>query len=170
MVKPIACMLMVVSLATFNGCSAADGSTSSGPMPTRGGPHEDDLQLAPDAPGHASKGPQPSEHATTDEPSDDQPKPMDSGRAHSVVVGAGMYAPRMINIQLGDSVEFNWQIGTHSVTSGFQCKADGMFASGVRPFPASYRVTFLRTGVFPFYSDPDCETMSGMITVIAPTS
>jgi plastocyanin len=170
MSKPIACVFVLVSLVSLQAC-AADGGTDtvSAKIAQRDGPRGDLLRPAPEA-NHAPTSQPPSAQATTDAPDDVPRTPVDSGRTTSVVVGAGSFSPRMINVHLGDTVEFNWQSGTHSVTSGFRCKADGMFASGMRPYPATYRVTFLRTGIFPFYSEPECETMAGMITVTAVSS
>ena len=172
MSKPIACVLMMVSLLSpaVGGCLAEDGSQATPPTPTREGPRGDVLAPARDDEGRAPSPPRAQEQATTAEPDDDHTPPRDTGRTASVMVGAGSYAPRTINVMLGDAVEFTWTTGTHTVTSGFRCKADGMFASGTRAYPASYRVTFLRTGIFPFYSDPECATMSGLIMVTAPTS
>ncbi|GAC1356336.1 MAG: hypothetical protein NVS3B10_07200 [Polyangiales bacterium] len=88
-----------------------------------------------------------------------------TGVVHTVTVDGAGFAPASLSIAYGDSVEFVWVGGEHSVTSGFGCNADGMFHSGVRPSPTNYRVTFLRAGLFPFFSEPECDAMKGMIIV-----
>ena len=98
----------------------------------------------------------------------DPPPPRATGVVHTVTLGGGTFAPRVVTIALGDTIDFVWADGTHSVASGFRCKVDGMFQSGLHPAPFSYRLTFLKPGVFPYFSEAECEEMTGMIVVKTP--
>lgn len=159
--------MMLLSLAPLEGCAVDGGPGDARLVATREGPRHGTLQPAPVEMDHPPESAPPSGTATADQPDDASSPPRETGQVYSVSVGPGSFSPAIINIHLGDAVEFTWETGRHSVTSGFLCKADGMFASGLRAYPASYRVTFLRTGVFPFFSDPECEEMAGLITVTA---
>lgn len=168
MLKPIACSFL--ALAMLDGCAVGDATPlEEAPVPMRDGPRQHAEVTAPGEAIHLPAGPRPSTDSTDDEPSN-APVATMTGRTHSISVGSGTFSPRVIDIQLGDTVEFIWTSGTNSVTSGFHCKADGMFTSATRVTPATYRVTFLRTGVFPFYSEPECSTMTGLIAVTTPAS
>jgi plastocyanin len=92
-------------------------------------------------------------------------KPQPTGVVHVVQVSDTGFAPRVMTIALGDTVQFDFVSDRQSVTSGFECLADGMFDSGVRERTQSYRVTFLRTGAFPFYSLGDCGELTGALLV-----
>ena len=97
---------------------------------------------------------------------DDQThRPTPTGVVHVIQVSNAGFAPLSVTIALGDTVEFDFASDRQSVTSGFACLADGMFDSGTRESGQSYRVTFLRTGPFPFYSVGDCEQNTGAVLV-----
>jgi plastocyanin len=104
--------------------------------------------------------------ATRDAPNEAPPAPPHpTGVIHRVEVSDTAYLPLSLSLSLGDSVDFVFTSGVHSVTSGFECRADGLFQSGPRESGTTYRVTFLRTGIFPFFSDDACDTMTGALLV-----
>lgn len=88
-----------------------------------------------------------------------------TGIVHQVAISDAGFEPQSVTLGLGDSVDFVWSVGRHSATSGFSCHFDGVFQSGPRSSPATYRVTFLRPGFFPFFSEDDCERMTGILLV-----
>jgi plastocyanin len=104
--------------------------------------------------------------ATRDTPGEAPPAPpRPTGIVHLVQVTDTGFSPLSLSLSLGDSVDFVFTASDHSVTSGFECHADGMFQSGRQGSGTTYRVTFLRTGVFPFFSDDACDTMTGALLV-----
>ena len=162
----IAAAAVFCSMFAVTACGpAATTDPPSDPAPTQHVPEIDPPAASPptDRWGTATS----SDDAAHDSPSIDATptKPHPTGVVHLVQVTDSGFSPPSMTLSLGDTVEFDFLSSSHSVTSGFACHADGMFESGRRDTGENYRVTFLRTGVFPFYSEDDCERMTGALFV-----
>jgi len=79
-------------------------------------------------------------------------------------------------IHVGDTVQWNWASGPHSVTSGTcepgggygsACTADGVWDSGVQNANFSYSRTFNQQGNFPYYCGIHRSMMLGVVIVQA---
>ena len=79
------------------------------------------------------------------------------------------FSPANITIAPGDTVIWYWpsMICTHSVTSGSNCKPDGLFDSGTHSAANyTYSRTFNSPGTFPYFSSTECDKGTvGQITV-----
>jgi len=96
-----------------------------------------------------------------------------------VTVGSGgfNFAPQGVNIQPGDTVQWNWAGIGHTVTSGPGCTVDGQFCSpsntncstaATSSTGATYSHAFPVSGVFPYFCRPHCIAgMVGSVTVAA---
>lgn len=61
---------------------------------------------------------------------------------HTVNLNAFSFSPALVNIEMGDTVRWNWVGGFHNVVSGVSVP-DGIFSSGSPvPAPAIFEVTF----------------------------
>jgi plastocyanin len=79
----------------------------------------------------------------------------DSGVAAATIhVGNFYYKPKTVSVKVGDTVEWIWDGGTHTVTSGTSCTKDGKFDSSVHS-TAKFRFThtFTEAGTFGFFCD-----------------
>jgi len=72
---------------------------------------------------------------------------------HTVSVTNFVYSPKTLTIKAGQTVEWVFKTGTHTVTSGGDCKKDGRFDSGVHKSPFTFRHTFEQTGTFEYFCD-----------------
>ena len=82
-------------------------------------------------------------------------------------------------IHVGDTVQWNWAGGPHSVTSGTcqpgggyygsDCAADGIWNSGVHSASDSFSHTFGQEGSFPYYCAIHGSMMIGVVFVQAAT-
>jgi plastocyanin len=79
-----------------------------------------------------------------------------SGATVTVHAGSYYYKPASVTIKVGDTVQWIWDGGTHSVTSGASCTADGKFDSGNHSAPYTYKRTFTEAGTFNYF----CKYMS----------
>ena len=78
-------------------------------------------------------------------------------------------------IQVGDTVQWVWQSGPHSTTSGTctgsgyygGCTPDGKWDSGVNNPPNMFSKTFSQTGTFNYYCSIHQSMMTGMVVVQA---
>ncbi len=67
-------------------------------------------------------------------------------------------------IKAGQSVTWAWARGSHSVTSGVCCTADGAWDSGVMS-PGSFTRTFPSAGTFPYFCSVHGAMMTGTVIV-----
>src|SRR5215470_10301302 len=107
------------------------------------------------------------------------PTPVPMSTTHMVMVGSeGLsFSPPSLTIQIGDTVQWSWSSGGHTVTSGSQCSPDGQFCSPsdsncASALPsnvgATYSHTFSAAGTFPYFCIPHCGFgMVGTIVVEA---
>jgi plastocyanin len=79
-----------------------------------------------------------------------------SGATVTVHAGSYYYKPASITIKVGDTVQWIWDGGTHSVTSGASCTPDGKFDSNNHSAPYTYKRTFTEAGTFAYH----CKYMS----------
>src|SRR5712691_2231229 len=73
-------------------------------------------------------------------------------------------------INEGDTVQWNWQSGTHSTTSGTcsgpgSCTASGIWDSTVLSAPNTFSFTFNNSGSFPYYCQVHTTGMLGKVIV-----
>jgi plastocyanin len=89
------------------------------------------------------------------------------GTKHTVTVDNFAFSPKDMSIKVGDTVEWTWVAGTHSVTSGSSCTGDGKFDSTLVPPPKTFTQTFDTAGTFPYFCLAHCASngMTGTITV-----
>jgi plastocyanin len=91
------------------------------------------------------------------------------------------FVPQTIDIAVGGTVEWTWQSGTHTVTSGTPGSPDGKFCSlpeSVSPStanctgiayastaPHTYAHTFITPGTYPYYCTVHGAAMTGTVVV-----
>src|SRR5947208_14924923 len=59
------------------------------------------------------------------------------------------FTPASVTINVGDTVNWDWQSGPHSVTSGVPGQPSGLFDSGIQPQGHSFSHTFTQAGDVP---------------------
>lgn len=106
----------------------------------------------------------------------------DLAGTHLVTVspnGTLTFAPAALTIPHGDTVFWQWNAGSHTVTSGSGGSPDGKFCSGAPSNPSvgacsaegghpagfQYEHTFPTAGTFPYFCNVHGATMAGTITV-----
>lgn len=91
---------------------------------------------------------------TTEPVEDTAPSETSSGAAATIHVGNFYYNPKTVTVKVGETVEWIWDGGTHTVTSGSSCTSDKKWDSGVHS-TAKYKFThkFTEAGTFPFFCD-----------------
>ncbi len=116
-----------------------------------------------------------------------QPPPQDAGADVALTApeggpqilvgpaGAHAFLPSALTIEAGTTVEWLWTSDGHTVTSGAEGVADGLFCSpgdancdagALSPIGTRYRHTFPTTGVFPYFCVPHYSVgMKATITV-----
>ena len=87
----------------------------------------------------------------------------------TVEVNDFAYDPAKLTIKVGDTVEWRFTGGTHSVTSGTNCTPDGHVDSKVHGSPYTFRHTFTEAGRFDYFCNyrEHCTEMGqvGSITI-----
>lgn len=89
-----------------------------------------------------------------------------------VHVGAGgglSFTPDPVNIAPGDTVQWIWDFGGHSVTSGTPTLPDGMFDTGLQAAGFMFPFTFNNPGTFPYFCTRHGAMMTGTVNVAAPS-
>jgi len=127
---------------------------------------------------HASTTTTSPEVTTTTTPSTSTTTTTMGPTTHTVHVGPSetfTFSPSSLTINVGDTVQWVWDSDVHTVTSGAECTADGMFcspndtncASGTTSNAgATYEHTFTTAGTFSYFCTPHCTLgMVGSITV-----
>ena len=62
---------------------------------------------------------------------------------HTVTLSGAAFSPSTLDVQVGDTVLWQWVSGNHNVESGVGGVPDGIFSSGVPVLPpATFSVTF----------------------------
>jgi len=75
-------------------------------------------------------------------------------------------------INVGDTVEWDWQSGFHSTSSGScpggSCTQNNIWNSGATSGPHSFQYTFNNAGTFPYFCSVHLASMQGTVIVKAP--
>lgn len=91
----------------------------------------------------------------------------------TVHVGAGAgttFTPDPVLLQPGDTVEWTWDFGGHSVTSGTPTAPDGLFDTGLQSAGFMFSHTFPSAGIFPYFCTRHGAMMTGTVNVAVPSS
>ncbi len=95
-----------------------------------------------------------------------------NGRAATVTVNVGtsgalMYSPASVSINAGDTVQWVWKSGGHSVTSGTPSAPTKQFDTSVQSAGFTFAQTFTSGGTVQYHCGPHgaCCQMVGSITV-----
>ncbi len=93
-------------------------------------------------------------------------------RAATVTVNVGangslMFSPSSVKIKVGDTVQWVWKSGGHSVVSGMPGAPTGQFSSGILNSGATFSRTFSSAGKVNYYCGPHggCCQMIGTVEV-----
>src|SRR4051794_24517771 len=78
------------------------------------------------------------------------------------------FSPSTVTINVGDSVQWSWESGPHSVTSGTPNQPSGLFNSGIHSVGYSFSQTFTQSGNFPYYCMVHGAMMTGTVKVVVP--
>lgn len=79
------------------------------------------------------------------------------------------FVPDSITIAPGDTVEWIWDGGIHTVTSGTSCTSDGLFDLPLDGTAPSVSYTFNSAGTFDYFCIPHCTLgMTGVVNVVGP--
>jgi plastocyanin len=102
------------------------------------------------------------------------PRPS-AATTYTVTIAPGgqlVFSPSSQTINVGDTVMWQWGLGTHSTTSGSTlCLADDRWNSGLQSNPTTFSVTFTSAGTFSYFCLLHCPFgMTGEIVVQEPTS
>ena len=93
-----------------------------------------------------------------------------SATTHQVSVANFAFTPSALTVADGDTVRWVRVNGTHTVTSGEPCTADGLFNGSLNSTTTEFVHVFDDgAGVYPYFCIPHCSMgMTGTITVTAP--
>lgn len=91
---------------------------------------------------------------------------------HQVTVRNFEFDPVNVVVAPGDTVQWNWESGSHTVTSGDPpCVPDGLYfdepINSANP-TYSYVIPMAAPSSIPYFCIPHCPLMAGTITVQAP--
>ena len=76
------------------------------------------------------------------------------------------YIPDVLTITAGDTIEWVWSAGSHTVTEGVPCTSSGGFDQPLNSMNPRVVVTFNTPGSIDYYCRPHCATgQDGLITV-----
>lgn len=88
---------------------------------------------------------------------------------HQVIQSGLDFIPDNLTIAPGDTVEWVWGGGIHTVTSGTPCTADGLFDLPLDGTAPTVSFTFNSAGTFDYFCIPHCTLgMTGVINVSGP--
>ena len=116
-------------------------------------------------PNQSDSGPSPDD-ASADAGTDASPAPA----THTVSVTNFAYTPAELSIRVGDTVEWVWGSGTHTVSSGVDCVVDKKLESGEHSAPFTFRHTFTEPGTMNYlcdYMEHCAKGQHGVIVVTA---
>jgi plastocyanin len=94
--------------------------------------------------------------------------PVDAKEVHMIKVTAEGFDPAELTVQPGEFVVWEWESGSHTVTSGEgpEDKAAGkLFRLEIDAENTSETYVFNEAGAFPYFSETDPEFVRGVITV-----
>ncbi len=89
---------------------------------------------------------------------------------HIVKVRNTEFDPQALKVRAGDTIRWEWENGTHTVTSGLPCTADGRFNEPITSSAIVYEYTVpIRetASSIPYFCTPHCGAgLTGLITVL----
>jgi plastocyanin len=98
---------------------------------------------------------------------------------HQVDLFSVSFSPSVLNINVGDTVQWNWVVGVHNVVSGLNGTPNGIFNSGdpvvvTQPFEVTFDQAFLDANPVPnnrydYYCIVHLPAMTGRVVVNVPT-
>jgi plastocyanin len=90
------------------------------------------------------------------------------GTTHVVTQAGFNFSPSSLTISAGDTVEWVWGNGNHTVTSGTACTSSGLFDLPLSAANPKATFTFNSAGAYDYFCVPHCGLgMTGVITVQA---
>jgi len=85
---------------------------------------------------------------------------------HDVNQTGFTFTPQVVTITAGDSVRWLWSGGSHTVTSGTPCTADGAFSYPLNSSNPQVLIPFTTPGTYPYFCIPHCGMgMTGTVMV-----
>lgn len=87
-------------------------------------------------------------------------------KTYEVEVNDFAFTPKKLTIKVGETVEWKFTEGTHSVTSGKSCTSDARFDSGEKDSPSTFRRTFDSAGTFDYYCAVRSHCAMGQVGVV----
>lgn len=87
-------------------------------------------------------------------------------KTYQVEVNDFAFTPKSLTVKVGDTVEWKFTEGTHSVTSGKSCTSDGRFDTGEKDSPGTFRRTFEAPGTFDYYCAVRKHCSMGQVGVV----
>ena len=88
---------------------------------------------------------------------------------HDIAVSNNVFTPDTLNARSGDTLKWNWVIGSHTVTSGSLCTPDGKFNANIaspNSLTFEYQIPHAFSGSLPYFCVPHCGLgMTGNVTV-----
>jgi len=75
---------------------------------------------------------------------------------HEVLVQSMTFSPADLQIEVGDTVHWVWEIGIHTVTSGASCTSDGLFDAPLSGTDPEFSFTFDDPGFIDYFCTPHC--------------
>ena len=108
--------------------------------------------------------------ATPEQAEPDPTDESDAGTTFKVAVTNFAYAPAKLTIKVGDTVQWTWKEGTHTVSSGSDCVADEKLESGKHTAPFTFRHKFTEAGTVNYFCDymEHCTKGQRGVIVVAP--
>ena len=94
----------------------------------------------------------------------------DTAATHTVSETNFAYTPAELTIKVGDTVEWVWEEGTHTVSSGTDCVADKKIESGQHAAPFTFTHTFTEPGTMSYlcaYMEHCAKGQTGVISIKA---
>jgi plastocyanin len=80
------------------------------------------------------------------------------------------FSPANVTINVGDTVNWEWDSGPHSVTSGTPGHPSGLFDSAIQSQPYSFSHTFNDPGEVPYFCMVHGAMMTGAVKIVAPNA
>ena len=80
------------------------------------------------------------------------------------------FSPASVTVHVGDTVEWDWESGPHSVTAGTPGHSSGVFDSGIQSAGYSFSYTFTQAGNVPYFCMVHGSMMTGSVNVVAASS
>jgi plastocyanin len=86
---------------------------------------------------------------------------------NTVTVKSFSFTPATLTIKAGETVTWTWAGGSHTVTSGADCKGDGAYTSGLKSTTgATFTHTYATAGTFEYFCEPHCQASAMKGTII----